>query len=115
MRKYVVHITEIVEKDVIVVADDPLAAEDKVAELCNADKIQMLDDDCFDFERKIRCLGPEKYHRCVSVRCNDEWEAYLEYLSDWAYSKADFKHYGESPASFDEWCDNEYMEDEEDA
>lgn len=38
----------------------------------------------------------------------DEWEAYLNYLVNWAIDHTDPNYEGMSPASYNEWGDNEY-------
>ena len=38
----------------------------------------------------------------------DEWEAYLNYLVNWAIDHTDPNCEGMSPASYNEWRDNEY-------
>lgn len=43
------------------------------------------------------------------------WDAYIEYLSDWNDDHSGTEYYGESPMSFDEWLEEEYEEDEDDA
>ena len=45
----------------------------------------------------------------------NEWKGYIKYLKKWANEHSDERFYGQSPASFDEWCDMEYLEEEEDA
>jgi len=37
-----------------------------------------------------------------------EWNNYLSYLNDWTKDHSSPLFYGMTPASFDEWCDNEY-------
>lgn len=37
------------------------------------------------------------------------WKAYCKFLVEWATNHSDTKHYGETPASFDEWFDNERL------
>lgn len=46
---------------------------------------------------------------------NVEQEGYLKYLKEWAEIHTSTEYYGQSPVCFDEWCDMEYLEDEEDA
>lgn len=41
------------------------------------------------------------------------WDAYIEYLNYWADDHSDTDSYGQTPASFDEWLENEYDPDEE--
>lgn len=43
-----------------------------------------------------------------------EWDAYLDYLTEWAEDHRGAGYYGCSPVCFDEWLDNECNEDEED-
>ena len=43
------------------------------------------------------------------------WDAYIEYLSDWNAAHSGTEYYGASPMSFDEWLEEEYEEDEDDA
>lgn len=40
----------------------------------------------------------------------DLWQKYLDYLTDWVYLHEDGAFCGMSPASFDEWLDNEEAE-----
>lgn len=114
MKKYTVHIKEIIERDVVVLAADEISAEDKTADMCNKGKIEMCEG-MFDFERKITCLGEAERKSKIDFHCDDEWKAYLEYLTDWAESKSNLQFYGQSPVCFDEWCDMEYLEEDEDA
>ena len=46
-------------------------------------------------------------------RKEDEWNAYISYLNDWADDHSDNDSYGQTPASFDEWLEEEYEPDEE--
>lgn len=41
------------------------------------------------------------------------WDAYIAYLNDWADDHSNAESYGQTPASFDEWLENEYDPDEE--
>ena len=41
------------------------------------------------------------------------WEEYLRYLRDWADSHVEREYCGMTPASYDEWCDNEYQDVDE--
>ena len=40
------------------------------------------------------------------------WKAYIKYLKQWATDHRDGAFYGMSPECFDEWCDNEFLEEE---
>lgn len=51
----------------------------------------------------------------MSTSKADTWQKYMEYLAEWAIDHLQMKFYGMSPASFDEWYDNEYGEEAEDA
>lgn len=44
---------------------------------------------------------------------SDEWTGYVAYLEAWARTHTNIKHFGDSPLSFDDWCDKEYSEKEE--
>lgn len=46
---------------------------------------------------------------------NNEWKGYMEYLKNWVNEHGDERFYGQSPVCFDEWCDMEYLEEDEDA
>lgn len=48
-----------------------------------------------------------------AVRKESQWDAYIAYLNDWADDHSDAESYGQTPASFDEWLENEYDPDEE--
>ena len=48
-----------------------------------------------------------------AVRKENQWDAYIAYLNDWADDHSDAESYGQTPASFDEWLENEYDPDEE--
>lgn len=39
---------------------------------------------------------------------DDRWKAYLRYLVAWAHDHRDEEFAGMTPASFEEWCDNEW-------
>ena len=41
------------------------------------------------------------------------WQKYLNYLTNWVYDHADGEFCGMSPASFDEWLDDEETEEDE--
>lgn len=41
------------------------------------------------------------------------WTHYIQYLKDWAESHSESGFYSMSPATFDEWIDNEYSEENE--
>lgn len=41
----------------------------------------------------------------------DEWNSYLQYLKDWVENHRERDFYGSSPACFDEWADNECLEE----
>lgn len=43
---------------------------------------------------------------------DEEWNRYIDYLQDWAEYHSEAKYKGMSPASFDEWRENEGEEDE---
>ena len=43
-----------------------------------------------------------------------KWEGYISYLHEWAEDHSDMVSRGMSPASFDEWCDNEAQYEEKD-
>lgn len=43
----------------------------------------------------------------------EAWDKYIQYLRDWADDNADPAYMGQSPVSFDEFCDNELHIDEE--
>ena len=34
---------------------------------------------------------------------DDEWFAYLNYLTDWAFDHSSYEYEGKSPASFEKW------------
>lgn len=36
-----------------------------------------------------------------------KWDRYIYYLRTWADDNADYAYAGQSPASYDEWCDME--------
>ncbi len=42
-----------------------------------------------------------------------EWENYMEYIDDWRQTHNSVQFHGMSPASFDEWRDNENAEEED--
>jgi len=45
-----------------------------------------------------------------------QWTEYCRYLSDWAFGHScPYECYGMTPASFDEWLSNEWLEHEEEA
>lgn len=111
MKKWKVSIKEVCYRDVVVTARSALDAEEKVYDLCNDGSILVGDCMC-DFERITTCTG--EANADDKALFSDEWEKYLAYLEDWASSHSDDKFYGQSPASFDEWCDMEYLEDDDD-
>ena len=41
---------------------------------------------------------------------DDRWQAYLNYLVDWVFDHQGDEFEGMTPASFEEWIDNEYRE-----
>lgn len=41
------------------------------------------------------------------------WQKYLNYLTNWVYDHEDGEFCGMSPASFDEWFDDEETENDE--
>ena len=41
----------------------------------------------------------------------EEWRRYIDYLHEWAVDHKDFRYYGCTPASFDEWLDNDYIDE----
>lgn len=43
------------------------------------------------------------------------WDAYIAYLNDWADDHSAAECYGAAPMGFDEWLEEEYEEDEDDA
>ena len=42
-----------------------------------------------------------------------DWQRYISYLHEWADTHEDEKCGGQSPACFDEWCDNEKEEEDD--
>lgn len=48
----------------------------------------------------------------VAIKVTSEWKAYLNYLIEWAYEHQGEEFEGMTPASYDEWFDNEYQEEE---
>ena len=42
---------------------------------------------------------------------NSKWRAYLKYLVEWAFDHQEEEFEGMVPASYDEWCENEYAEE----
>lgn len=43
-------------------------------------------------------------------RQTTDWEAYIEYLKSWADSHSGNEYKGQTPASYNEWLDNENEE-----
>lgn len=43
----------------------------------------------------------------------DKWTRYLLYLRDWTYIHMNREYEGMSPVCYQEWLDNEYIEEEE--
>ena len=50
-----------------------------------------------------------------AVQKEKRWDAYIAYLNDWADDHSDAESYGSAPLGFDEWLEEEYEEDEDDA
>lgn len=50
-----------------------------------------------------------------AVRKEKLWDAYIAYLNDWADDHSNADCYGSAPLGFDEWMEEEYEEDEDDA
>ena len=50
-----------------------------------------------------------------SVMKEKQWDAYIAYLNDWADDHSAAECYGAAPMGFDEWLEEEYEEDEDDA
>ena len=50
-----------------------------------------------------------------SVMKEKRWDAYIAYLNDWADDHSAAECYGAAPMGFDEWLEEEYEEDEDDA
>ena len=50
-----------------------------------------------------------------SVMKEKRWDAYIAYLNDWADDHSSAECYGAAPMGFDEWLEEDYDEDEDDA
>lgn len=47
------------------------------------------------------------------TKLKEQWEEYLHYLKRWAYEHSSMVYFKMSPASYEEWLDNEYEEEQE--
>lgn len=64
--------------------------------------------DCFEKEmKKLESKGFYLENWAITD-VDIEWEAYLNYLVDWAINHTDPGYEGMSPASYNEWRDCEY-------
>lgn len=113
MKKWDVELKEINWKRAVIAAPTREKADESARKLY-ADGIILMDEP-YNHQLDVKILGIASDNANAYMCGDDEWAGYLEYLTDWAESKSELKFYGQSPVSFDEWCDMEYLEDEEDA
>lgn len=77
---------------------------------CPSCKLRLAHTDCcFEGASEVKVNA---YYALISSEEEfvqlQEWDKYIEYLHDWARNHKSAAYYGCSPASFDEWLDNEY-------
>lgn len=63
-------------------------------------------------QRGLRWHDPKYDNPDWETQEDEEWNRYIGYLQDWAEYHSEAKCKGMSPASFDEWRENEGEEDE---
>lgn len=111
MKKWFVEVIEERKKTIVVAAPTPVLAEEYANELAQVGEIDM-DKNLDAASIYCVCAGKASDNSyAYMMDSTEEWSGYLEYLKQWAESHADGVFYGQTPASFDEWCDSEFLED----
>ena len=113
MKKWDVELKEINWRRAVIAAPTREKADESARKLY-ADGIILMDEP-YSHQLDVKILGRASDNANAYICGDDEWTGYLDYLKEWAEGHEALANYGQSPASFDEWCDMEYLEDEEDA
>ena len=113
MKKWDVELKETNWKRAVIVAPTREKVDESARKLY-ADGIILMDEP-YSHQLDVKILGRASDNANAYICGDDEWAGYLEYLKEWAEGHEALANYGQSPVCFDEWCDMEYLEEEEDA
>lgn len=91
--------------------------------IIDLDKLAVLETDILEEIKECSCeYGSldeliEDVEKCLAVYRKDVWDAYIEYVKEWAKTYEDQKHVGASPDSYDafysDWVSNKEGESDE--
>ena len=113
MKKWDVELKETNWRRAVIAAPTREKADESARKLY-ADGIILMDEPC-SHQLDVKILGRASDNANAYMCGNDEWAGYLDYLKEWPEGKEDLTNYGQSPMTFDDWCDFEYGEEDKDA
>lgn len=112
MKKWDVELKETNWRRAVIAAPTREKADESARKLY-ADGIILMDEP-YSHQLDVKIFGSAS-DNAKAYMCGDEWTGYLDYLKEWPEGKEDLANYGQSPMTFDDWCDFEYGEEDKDA